>query len=367
MFQSSKLWKKAFPEADSKNDNPVIDGLVSGLLAIREKAMILVGEIPQDLSGYTVHDISHLDALWEVASQITGDTFEINPVEGFVLGGAFLLHDSAMCLAAYSGGLDEIKETIAWRKIVARLTTQDQSHADFDTNSVVEIFLREQHAIRAEELPFVTWDSPQGSRALIEDVNMRTKFGTFIGKVAASHWWGHDKLEEEFKDHIIPALSPYSSDWSIDMPKLACVLRTADAAQIDDRRAPGFLMALRQNKLTNLSRDHWMFQGRLTQPQCRSDSLCFASATAFDRSEANSWWLLHDTFKMIDRELKKTDDLLYRSRGDQYRFAARKIANIESPITLKTSVPTKNWKPVDTSLSISDIPRVVQNLGGSQL
>jgi hypothetical protein len=50
---------------------------------------------------YTVHDLTHADALWETASLVTGPDVELNPAEGFVLGAAFLFHDAAMGLAAY--------------------------------------------------------------------------------------------------------------------------------------------------------------------------------------------------------------------------------------------------------------------------
>ncbi|WP_443592670.1 HD domain-containing protein [Aliihoeflea aestuarii] len=69
----------------------------------------------------TVHDISHLDALWDTASSVSEGAVNVNPAEAFVLGASILLHDAAMSLAAYSGGLAEVRTTIAWKDAIARL------------------------------------------------------------------------------------------------------------------------------------------------------------------------------------------------------------------------------------------------------
>jgi hypothetical protein len=40
------------------------------LLQMRDRAKMLAGEIHRDLPDFTVHDITHLDALWEIADLI---------------------------------------------------------------------------------------------------------------------------------------------------------------------------------------------------------------------------------------------------------------------------------------------------------
>jgi hypothetical protein len=61
----------------------------------------LAGEISQDLKHFTVHDITHIDALWQTADLIVGDDYPFTPTEAFVLGEAFLLHDLGLALASY--------------------------------------------------------------------------------------------------------------------------------------------------------------------------------------------------------------------------------------------------------------------------
>jgi hypothetical protein len=284
-FKSTWLWKKCFLDSRNAETRELIQNLEHAFDSIRERAAVLVGEIPILLPNYTVHDITHLDALWDVAGQITGKELQINPVEGFVLGCAFLLHDSAMTMAAYPDGWREIQNSKEWKKIIFKLTSQGIVENGEIDKTAIEIFIREQHAIRAETLPFITWKGEDGPRALIENSDYRQRFGSIIGKIAGSHWWNYDKLEATFGGKNIPVPPPYPSEWSIDLLKLACILRTADAANIDERRAPGFLFALRRDEMSEFSRKHWIFQNKLTQPQRRGDSLIFASATSFERDE----------------------------------------------------------------------------------
>lgn len=364
-YHETKLWKNSFESELASTHQMAVDRLKASFEASRKNVEALVGEIAVDLPAYTVHSIEHLDALWEIGSQITGEEYEINPVEGYILGCSFLLHDSGMTLAAYPGGRDEIKSTREWKRTAARLAISN--NGETNEAQVLEVFLREQHAKQAERLPFVEWVSEEGARYLIDDGDLRQYFGDFVGVVSGSHWWNHEKIENLLAHKVIPAPAPFPSSWSIDLLKLACILRAADAAQIDNRRAPSFLRALRRNRLGSYSAQHWTFQSRLTQAQNRGDSLFFASFRPFGREEAPSWWLAYDTLRMIDGELRNVDNLISRHRPDRLRLASRRVANAETPEAMQLSIPTSGWKPVDTAFSISDIPKLVENLGGSQL
>lgn len=75
----------------------------------RERAKLLASEIALVLPEFTVHDITHIDALWETAELVTRDDYELTPAEAFVLGGAFLIHDLGMGLASFPNGIEELK------------------------------------------------------------------------------------------------------------------------------------------------------------------------------------------------------------------------------------------------------------------
>jgi len=104
------LWRATFASRDGGQYAAERERLRTAFLNFRERAGHLAGEIRKDLPSLTVHDLSHLDALWEIASTIVGDTYVFTPSEAFVLGGAILLHDLAMSVAATEGGYCTIKQ-----------------------------------------------------------------------------------------------------------------------------------------------------------------------------------------------------------------------------------------------------------------
>ena len=155
------LWKRTL-EQKSDGHEERREELRASFINFREKAAHLVSKIAGELPGLTQHDISHLDALWEVADLICGDDYPLNPLEAYVFGGAVLLHDSAMCFEAYDNGIDGIRETITWKDSFASLpkdidNEEAKKIADFSA-------LRTLHARQAEKLTEKSWTDPSTSQ-----------------------------------------------------------------------------------------------------------------------------------------------------------------------------------------------------------
>lgn len=371
-FRQTWLWRQAFqtPRSDSTTDEQ--DFFRTQYLLTRDRAAQLVSRIAVDLPGMTVHDISHLDALWDTASSVAEGAVSVNPAEAFVLGTSILLHDAAMSLAAYPGGLAEVKTTIAWKDAVARVALASEENGDetFDINDppdsivqqVVPEVLRRLHAERAEELAELGWRDPDGSQLhLVEESELRRFYGPTIGRIAHSHWWSVQKVEQEFSEELGALANRTVS--RIDRIKLACLLRVADALHLDSRRAPRFLRAITHP--TGISALHWSFQERLARPHIELDAVVFTTGRPFGREDAEGWWLAYDTLNAVDRELRDVD-LLLQSRGREV-LKARRVKGVGSPEILARSVETRGWRPVDARLQVSDVPRIVENLGGSKL
>lgn len=324
--------------------------------------------IGSDLRDYTIHDITHLDALWDIASEIAGEHYRLTPTEAYVLGGAILLHDAGMCVAAYPQGISEIKRSSRWPSVLRKSCQDPQNPTREEHDSAIHEFLRQEHAARAKDLALELWPDPSGGApwTLVDDRDLRHKFAQLIGEVAASHWWSCSAVQKNLS-RIVPAPPPFPSSWSIDLLKLACILRVSDAAHIDERRAPSFIWALRANAMGKTSKSHWLFQNRLTQPQRRNDALYYCSTSDFKKSEADSWWQALDTLRMIDNELRNTDSILADLRGNEARFAARRIANIESPETATSQLSVSGWIPVDCTIKISNAVGLIHKLGGEAL
>lgn len=371
-FRQTWLWRQTFqtPRSDSTTDEQ--EFFRTQYLSIREHAAQLVSRIAVDLPWMTVHDISHLDALWDTASSVAEGAININPAEAFVFGASILLHDATMTLAAYPGGLAEIRSSVAWKDAVARLAlTSEESGADkFDVENppteivqrIVPDVLRRLHAERAEELAEQAWHAADGSEVyLVEDSELRRFYGPTIGQIAHSHWWSVQKLEAEFSEDL-GALANRTFN-RVDRVKLACLLRVADALHLDSRRAPRFLRAITHP--SGISARHWSFQERLARPHIELDAVVFTTGQPFGREDAEAWWLAYDTLNAVDRELRDVD-LLLQNRGREV-LKARRVKGAGSPEILARTVQTRGWRPVDTRLQVSDVPRIVETLGGSKL
>src|SRR6266513_2912793 len=105
-FEHTWLWQSAFTNSrDAKVTPAEQEFFRQHFLELRERVRPLVARIAHDMPGLTVHDITHLDALWETGSLVAEPGLVLNPPEAFVFGGATLLHDAAMTLAAYPAGM----------------------------------------------------------------------------------------------------------------------------------------------------------------------------------------------------------------------------------------------------------------------
>jgi hypothetical protein len=169
-FRSTRLWQETLAARHNDPHEAPRERLRNALEKFRERASILAGEIPQDLRDLTVHDITHLDALWETADVVSGDDLPFTPTEGFVLGGAFLLHDLGMSIAAFPGGLSELRQRPEWNDrmigAIRRVLGRDPGPEDLvapPPEAVEDVkfsLLRSLHAEQAEQLASNPWKDP---------------------------------------------------------------------------------------------------------------------------------------------------------------------------------------------------------------
>ena len=374
-FENSELWRKTLaPQSEDDSYNTPREGLRNTYFKIRERAELLAGEISNTLPEFTVHDITHHDNLWELASLATGPNYPLTPTEAFVLGGAFLIHDLGMGLAAYPDGIDALKRVPLWNDIVTSSFKKKFNRSPSEKELIepdseiqkqaTKQVLRSLHAKHAETLALIEWtDEESGSRYhLIEDVELRNLYGSIIGKIAHSHWWPVEKLGKEFRSKL-GAPAGFPNEWQVDPLKLACILRIADISHLDMSRAPGFLRILRGP--SEDSRNHWIFQEKLNQPRLEEGRLVYTSNNPFSTGEASSWWLCFDTLHLVDRELREVNALLVDR--DLPRLAALGIAGIEEPERLTKFIPTGDWLPIDIQIKVTDVASLVRKLGGEQL
>ena len=370
-FRQTWLWRQAFVNPRSNLLPEEQEYFRNEYLKLREKVIPIVNRISFDLPEITVHDISHLDALWDTASLVAEDAVNVNPPEAFVFGASVLLHDAAMSLAAFQNGIEDVRKTIVWKDAVARLSlaSKESGIETFDPENPPEDYvkqllpdvLRRLHAERAEKLVVQAWVSNDEQIYLIDDVELRHFYGQVIGQIAHSHWWSIQKVEAELNENL--GALPQRTQNIVDKVKLACLLRVADALNIDSRRAPHFIRAITQP--SGISALHWSFQERLARPHIELDAVVFTIGNSFGREDAEAWWLAYDALNAVDRELNDVDQLLQsRCSGE---LKARRVKGAGSPEKMSRTLTTRDWRPVDARLRVSDVPRIVENLGGAKL
>ena len=259
-YKETLLWKKSL-DNNEYSYQELRERLISAFNKARDNASFILEKIRNDFPNLTVHDINHVDGLWQVASVIIGNDYDVNPLEGFVLGCAFLMHDAVLSYDA-AGGITHLRELIEWKDF----------YEDFKDNELLKeegilyetdfATIRYLHAKKAEELYHQLFNRIDGeSFYIIEDKTLRDHYGETICKIAGSHHWNIDDVAK--LDVQLPPNSEYPQEWRINSLKLACILRCADAGHIDDGRAPDYLFDLL--KIHGVSRNHWIAQNRLSQ------------------------------------------------------------------------------------------------------
>lgn len=338
----------------------------------RERVGKLIANIPTDVPGFTVHDLTHLDALWEMAEVIAGPDVELNPAEAFVFGVSVLLHDAGMAFHSYPRGMEEICPTDDWKDAVvsaSKLLGADITGYDVDDLSdqvkeyALSEFLRGRHAEKAEELATQSWETLDGGDLdyLIEHSTLRDFYGPVIGAISRSHHFDIKRVSKELSEPL--GAEPEIGTWEVDRLKVALLLRCADAAHIDARRAPRLLMSFSRPR--GVSRSHWLFQSRLSKPRLDHDKLVYTAGQSFGLVDVQAWHLCYQTVRMIDRELRSSAELL-TSLGKS-SFAALGVHGADNPVALSKYVPAVGWRPIESSIQSSDVPSLARSLGGKDL
>jgi hypothetical protein len=368
-YQGSWLWKTAMEDQGDGLDKQR-KTLRDAYEKFHDNASTLAEQIRADLPDLTDHGADHFNGLWHLASKITGESYILNPVEAFVFGGAILLHDAGNCLAAYPGGLEAIRKSDAWRDVVAQWGLKDEALAKGlpDYPLVLLEVLRQLHPQQAKNLAKSSWIHPGSGSAkyLLENEELRNYYGPLMGEIAASHGEAAHEIEKLVDAKITTHTCLHPAVWPVDALKLAALLRVADAAHLDATRAPGFLYALTQP--AEGSDFHWRFQSKMGIPDGASKlgELIFSTGgNTFSEAENAAWWLCYDACRVADNELRAADQILREHGRDPFALSA--VRGISDPAQFARQIRTEGWHPVDTSLRISDVNRLVENFGGEKL
>lgn len=355
-YENTSLWQNTL----GKREDEMIDRLRVSYLSLREHMKGLLEEVRQDFPNLTVHSIEHSDDLWRIASLITGNDYPLTPLEGYILGCSFLVHDSILSYKAF-GGKEELRKSIEWedyyQDIIGTEYDNEEGKQKIDFN-----VLRKLHAYKCEDILKKKFTGLDGNdHYLLTDDELRQHYGDLIGVISASHHWETSRLTE--LPHQVNPIGEMPSKWIICPLKIACILRCADAAAIDSNRAPDYIVRLLQ--LNGVSKDHWLAQNRLGIALDLRDSsrLVIASTQDFQEKDFEAWNVAYDAVKVIDEELGKCNELL----ADFAPFRVRGVAGSKSRKSLASYIKTKGWMPSDVCVHVSDVAKLIMTLGGKEL
>lgn len=363
-FKQSALFRASLGQEFSEDilaSNAVVRLRVS-LDEMRERVGALVQSIPQDCKGLTVHDVTHMDALWDTASLVAGQSYDINPAEAFVLGAAILVHDAGLTAAAFKGGMDELRSHPTYRDLDA-LYERSMGSPSNRAEHVLFATLRTLHGQQARTVVEQSWPNPSdgSSMYLLDNQELRSNYARSIGDVAASHHWSVDRLNDLRSQ--VGAASFMPTSWVVDERKLAAILRIADIVQIDRRRAPSMHYALQQP--IGQSDLHWRFQNKFAKPSIQDGQVLYNSGQAFALEESESWWLGFETIAQVDDEIRATNKLLARLGLPE--LVAKGAYGAKNLTEFSKQVGTVGWNPVDASIKVSNPRHLASLIGGTQL
>ncbi|CAA2104998.1 Chaperone protein HtpG [Methylobacterium bullatum] len=369
-YDRTNLWTQSLGAAPGDPEFEPKERLRSAYRQFWANAVMLSREIQRDLPNLTLHDDAHFDALWHRADQIAGSCYSLSPLETFVFGGAILLHDTANSIAAFPGRLAEIQSTPGWRDAAAEWFDRNnvdpaQPMPQNANASVLFETLRAAHAERAESLASMKVRNGDHLFFLLQDDQLRAHLGPLIGSIAASHHWDISTLPSRLT-HRRGSLSGLPESWFVRPVLLACLLRCADATQLDQQRAPDFLYGLLQ--LRGISELHWRAQNRLSTPHVDPEdphALVFTSTMPFGQQDADAWWIVHDAIQVATRELQASENLLRDLRLPP--FALNRVRNAGSPTRLADLVAVSGWRPVAAEIKVTRVEKIVDLFGGEKL
>jgi hypothetical protein len=351
---NNRLFQTAFDTSIWKNEDK-IKYLQENISSIERSIKEHLENIRTDFPQLTDHSLTHSRMLWNYARIIIGESFDfLNPLEAFVLHITFLIHDSGMCYSILNN-IEEIQQDPLYLDYI-------KQYGDKESNIEDALF----YVVRFRHGDFalrVAVEKLSDGNYLISDTPLREELGLIIGKIAKSHTCNLNYIDREFGSRYCNPNFP--TDWSIDCQKLSYILRTADAAHLDNLRTP------KSNKLIEeikgVSKEHWTFQKKLGFPVISVDNLLvYTTNTPFYEKEQKAWWFCYDALKVLDKELKSANEFFEIKQ--QNSFQAKGVKSINDTLDLgKNYIRTEGWTSIDTNIKVTNPVHIATELGGIRL
>lgn len=330
--------------------------------SVRGIAEALARQIERIAPDFTDHSIRHMDALWLIAEAVlTEDEIRrCSAEEIFLLCCAFYVHDLGMAIPCTAEGMERLRSTAEYRAALRRATDEYPAEKKRQDEIAVRAAARTLHAEMAPAL--LIEPIPGLGRYLIEDSDMREKWGCLIGEVAASHHWDLQQLELRLGRR---GIVPTADSGRADLGFVACVLRITDYAHINRDRALQ-LERLIRSEISQESSLHWDAQANITGPSRDHWQLVYGCTTAI--ASIDAWWLFYDMVSGLDTEIRMVRDYLDGRKVSAGRFSLQGVRGAESPESFSLFVNLNSEiVPIDIRVQPNSMERIIDLLGGPAL
>lgn len=328
----------------------------------------LLAKDPDFFPDYTIHGIDHINRVLDIADHLIDyDTLSEEPQKtdlltprdvAFLVCG-IMLHDIGMFLRpdglrklvkmdstndAFGGKpwndewsnyvdrtkrLSQEKMRYHFGKVIP-VTEDCVDHTDTDDNKrIIGEFLRQHHARLAHEFALGMLPGSDDTD-LFANINLPPKARDVIGILARSHSMAIRDIELYVKNHIGAGTKPYNTP----VFYLMTVLRTADALDADERRAPEALE--RQQKINvPISVEEWTWNQCIDPYACdwrRQQKNYYVEANP---ESSRQYVQLDKWLKRVQADLDLCWSILaekYSHPDDRYRLSIhRVVSNIYEP------------------------------------
>jgi hypothetical protein len=330
--------------------------------SLRGIAETLGRQIERLVPEYTDHSVRHMDALWSVADAIvTDDEAQICTLEElFLLCCTFYVHDLGMAIGATREGIERLRSTPEYKAAVGAVSQSDPASKAKSESLALRTAARSLHAEMAHAL--MLEPVPGLDRYLVEETDMREKWGQLIGDIASSHHWTLQQLDVRMgRREVVPTVDGGSAD----LAYVACLLRISDYAHINRERALQLERRLRSD-ISDDSSLHWDAQANITGPKRDKSQLIYGCTSAVTSIDA--WWVFFDMVSGLDTEIRLVRDYLDGRRVSAGRFSLQGVRGAESPESFASFVLLKSEiAPIDIRVQPNSMEGVIHLLGGPAL
>ncbi|MCP4052603.1 MAG: hypothetical protein GY739_05960 [Mesoflavibacter sp.] len=307
---NNRLFKQLQEEEEKlfgEKSFPLSTNITGSLIPV---AKVLLNRIPAFMPEYTLHDISHCEAVLENIAMIIPSEFNLNIVELVILIQAVLLHDIGMVVNKTIAG--KIKESEDYKKLFIEFDN------DVNEDQILTEYIRRTHVTRS--LEYIDDFIEDFSTYKISFDFKCIDISDWVKNVVESHALSISSLEDDEKYPTEKLIDSFT----VNIRYLSVLLRLGDILDFDIFRTPYFLYKHinPENKISDLEwQKHLSIEGfKINESTIKFEAKC--SSAKIERS-------VHSFISWIENERKESITLLAKSNSSCHKLKLEESVSVK--------------------------------------